>query len=80
MKSDVPGSGECAAPPSQRSRVSESVAGEIPIPEAESSPVPTVTSEKRSSPEESTEMETADRGEERAARRSRLALIEQMVL
>ena len=80
MKSDVPGSGECTVPPSQLARVSEGVVGEIPIAEAESSPVPAATSEKRSSPEDFTEMETDERGEERAARRSRLALIEQMVL
>ena len=66
-KCDEPGSDECDAPIAKRSRAKDTE--HVPTP-----------GQKRSSPEESCEMGTDDAGGERAARRARLALVEQMVL
>ena len=66
-KCDEPGSDECDAPMARRSRAMDTE--HVPTP-----------GQKRSSPEESCEMGTDDAGGERAARRARLALVEQMVL
>ena len=81
-KSDEPGSDDCAAPKAKLSRANdiENDPGEIPIPAAHSDQVVTASGQKRSSSEESCEMDTDDTGGERAARRARLVLVEQMVL
>ena len=54
--------------------------GEFPFPAAHSDQVVTTSGQQISSPEESCEMDTDDTGGERAARRARLALVEQVVL
>ena len=81
-KIDEPGSDECAAPMAKRSRVNdtENDPGEILIPAAHSDQVLAAPGQKRSSPEESCEMDTDDTGGERVARRARQALVEQVVL
>ena len=81
-KCDEPISDECDAPMAKRSRANdtEEAPGEIPIPAAHSAQVAAVPGQKRSSPEESCEMGTDGAGGERAARRARLALVEEMVL
>ena len=67
--------------PVRRSKTkTEDVAGEIPIPTTHSDEVVVTSGQKRSSPEESCEMDVDGTGGERAARRARLALVEQMVL
>ena len=78
-KSDEPGSDECAAPMAKRFRVNdtENGPGEIPIPAAHSDQVLAASGQQRSNAEESCELDTDDRGGERAAR---LALVEQVVL
>ena len=80
-KGDEPGSDECAAPVAKRSRAKDvgHDPGEVPVPAAHSDQVVTVSDQKRSGTEESCEMDTDDTGA-RAARRARLALVEQMVL
>ena len=81
-KCDEPGSDECDAPMAKLSRANDTdeVPGEIPIPGAHSAQVAAAPGQKRSSPEESCEMGTNGAGGERAARRARLALVEQVVL
>ena len=81
-KSDEPGSDECAAPMAKRSRVNdtENDPGEILIPAAHSDQVLAAPGQKRSSHEESCEMDSDDTGGERVARRARQALVEQVVL
>ena len=54
--------------------------GEIPFPAAHFDQVVAASEQKRSSPEESCEIDTDDTGGERPARRACLALVEQMVL
>ena len=81
-KSDEPGSDACAAPMVKRSWVNdtENDPGEISVPAAHPGPVLAAPGQKRSSPEESCDMDTDDTGGERAAHRARLALISQVVL
>ena len=66
----------------KRSRANDTddVPAEFPIPAAHSDQVVAASGQKSPRPEESCEMDTDDAGGERAARRARLALVEQMVL
>ena len=77
-----PSSDECAVPVAKRSLANDvgHDPGEIPIPAAHSDQLATASGRKRSGTEESCEMDTDDSGGARAARRARLALVEQMVL
>ena len=77
-----PGSDECAALVAKRSLANDvgHDPGEILIPAAHSDQVATASDQKRSGTEGSCEMDTDDTGGARAARRARLALVEQMVL
>ena len=77
-----PSSDECAAPVAKRSLANDvgHDPGEIPIPAAHSDQLATASGRKRSGTKKSCEMDTDDSGGARAARRARLALVEQMVL
>ena len=69
---------ELSVPTAKRAR--SDVAGEIPIPVAEPVQVHVTAGEKRAVPEDSSDTEMEDAGNERAARRARLALVERVVL
>ena len=67
-----------SVPTTKRAR--SDVAGEIPIPVAEPVQVQVTAGEKRAFPKDSLDTEMEDAGNERAARRARLALVERVVL
>ena len=69
---------ELSVPTAKRAR--SNVAGEIPIPVAEPVQVHVTAGEKGAFPEDSLVTDMEDAGNERAARRARLALVERVVL